>query len=48
MVAAASARTAMMASPAPIAKAVIARPSITAYGFRSNRAWSVLVAGSAP
>ena len=45
---AASARTAMIASSAPIAKAAIASPSISANGLRSMSAWSVRLAGSAP
>ena len=43
-----SARTAMMASVAPVANAAIARPSMTAYGSRSSRNRSVPDAGSAP
>ena len=44
----ASARTATMTSEAPIAKAAIAAPSMTANGSRSSRKRSVPVAGSAP
>ena len=43
-----SARTAMIASVAPIAKAAIARPSMTAYGSAASRAASAWTAGSAP
>ena len=44
----ASERTAMMTSPAPIANAAIAAPSMTANGSCSSRNSSVRVAGSAP
>ncbi len=43
-----SARTATMASVAPIANAAIAAPSITPYGSVSSRNRSVAQAGSAP
>ena len=43
-----SARTAMITSPAPMAKAAMAAPSMTAYGSCSRRNPSVPVAGSAP
>ena len=48
MASASSARTAMIASSAPIAKAAIASPSMTPYGSCSSRYRSVPDAGSAP
>ena len=48
MASVASARTAMMTSLAPIAKAAMAAPSMTANGSCSRRKRSVPVAGSAP
>src|SRR4051812_34592479 len=48
MASVASVRTATITSLAPIAKAAMAAPSMTAYGSRSRRKRSVPVAGSAP